>query len=706
MFSRCAVFLFALCFGAFAGCSRQDVALPISSEVDIPLSNTDWAFHGLNRAESRFVDLDQVNVSNVNTLSLAWYVDLPENRGQEATPIVIDGVMYSTSAWNHILAIDATSGNILWQYDPDVPKDVLVKACCGPVNRGVAYAEGVIFSATLDGRLLAIDAKDGELLWIVSTVNTEEPYTITGAPRVFNDKVFIGNGGAEYGVRGYLSAYDAKSGDLVWRFYTVPGEEDDPTGVEPVASQRATWRGEFWRLGGGGTVWDSMALDSETNTLYFGVGNGSPWNPMMRTQGEGDNWFLSSIVAVDADTGEYRWHYQTTPMEAWDFTATQHMILGEVTFDGVERDVLMQAPKNGFFYVLDRHTGELLSAEPIVPVNWASHVDLTTGRPVVNDDAKYWLSDKPTLITPSWMGAHNWHPMSWHPELKTVFIPTQETAFPYLAEHDQAPTTLAVNLGVDTKAAALPDNQEVISQVQEATKGFLLAWDVEQAKPLWKVEYPGAWNGGTLTTAGNLVFQGSAAGFLYAYHAETGERLWEYPAQTGIVAPPISYSVDGKQYITVSAGWGGIFPLMTGVLAEDSAGKDAVNRSRLLTFVLDGVGTLPEETSVMTPLPDAESITINDAIVPKGAALYDRFCVNCHGAGAVGGGVVPDLRYSPTILSEDAWLAVVGHGTLKNLGMVAFGDELSSQEIEHIRHYIIERNRQQRAEGKVSKRGF
>jgi len=691
---------------SLTGCSIQGSDASEAVAINEKPGNVNWAFHGNNRSETRFVRSDQINADNVDRLSLAWSVDLPENRGQEATPIVIDGVMYSTSAWNHVVAVDAASGDILWQYDPQVPKEVVVKACCGPVNRGVAHADGVLYMGTLDGRLLALNAQDGDLLWSVDTVDSDDQYTITGAPRVFKDKVFIGNGGAEYGVRGYLSAYDAESGALIWRFYTVPGKDGDPVGIEPVESQRATWSGEFWKFGGGGTVWDSMALDTDTDTLFFGVGNGSPWNPNIRTEGEGDNWFLSSIVAVDVDSGEYRWHYQTTPMEGWDFTATQHIILADLELKGVEREVLMQAPKNGFFYVLDRHTGELLSADPIVPVNWASHVDMATGRPVIKDEAKYWLTDKPALVTPSWMGAHNWHPMSLDPERGIVYIPTHETAFPYLAEDDQQPTQLAVNLGVDTKAATLPDDPAVINQVKAATKGFLLAWDVANSKPLWKVEYPGAWNGGTLSTAGDLVFQGSAAGYLYAYHAQTGERLWEYPTQTGIVAPPVSYSVGGKQFVTVSAGWGGIFPLMTGVLAQDSAGEDASNTSRLLTFVLDGDAELPTMLKVSKALPDTRQVMLDEAKVMAGAATYDRFCVNCHGAGAVGGGVVPDLRYSETILSPEAWDAIIGHGALEDRGMVAYSDELSDDDVQSIREYVIERNQQARTENKVIKYGL
>ena len=693
----------ALAIGVVA-CSEKPAA-PIAPAVAPEPQDIAWTQHGRDAGEQRFAEIDQINRDNVNQLSLAWYVDLPEARGQEATPLVIDGIMYTTSAWNHVHAIDAKTGQVLWSYDPKVPKETLVKACCGAVNRGAAYLDGTLFTGTLDGRLIALDAETGALKWEKVTVDQDKPYTITGAPRVYNGKVYIGNGGAEYGVRGYLSAYDAETGDVVWRFYTVPGGPDAATGVEPIEAQKATWAGEYWRLGGGGTVWDSMALDAETNTLYFGVGNGSPWNPNTRTNGEGDNWFLSSIVAVDADSGEYKWHYQTTPQEGWDFTATQHIMLATLPFNGEQRDVVMQAPKNGFFYVLDRHTGELLSAEPYVPVNWATHVDMATGRPVLTEEAQYWVTGKPALVTPSWMGGHNWHPMSFNPDTGLVYLPAQETAFPYLGQDDQTPAKLAVNLGVDTKAAALPDDPAVIKQVKDATKGFLVAWDPTTGKPRWKVEYPGAWNGGTLSTAGGLVFQGSAVGFVYAYDAATGERVWEFPAQTGVVAPPISYTIDGEQYITVSAGWGGIFPLMTGILVEDAAGERSLNTSRLLTFKLGGEAALPEALDRVKSLPDTSAITVDPDKVAEGFATYDRFCVNCHGAGAVAGGVLPDLRFSPIILDTEAWYSIVSEGALKDRGMVGYGSELSDDQVEAIRHFLIERNQQARREGFTERYG-
>lgn len=666
-------------------------------------ASSDWTEHGQSPKEQRFSSLKQINTDNVDQLSLSWYIDLPGKRGQEATPIVVDGVMYTSSAWSHVLALDPSSGKTLWHFDPKVPKSTAVKGCCDAVNRGVAYADGMIFIGTLDGRLIALDAKTGQQIWSKLTVDQTKNYTITGAPRIAAGKVFIGNGGAEFNVRGYISAYELKTGALSWRFYTVPGGPGDPTGTEPIAAQTKTWKGKWWELGGGGTVWDSMAYDQDSNTLYFGVGNGTPWNPNIRTQAEGDNWFLSSIVAVDAGSGKYRWHYQTTPMEGWDYTATQHMVLAELNIDGKQRQVIMQAPKNGFFYILDRHNGELISAEPYVPVSWASHVDMKTGRPVVNPAAQYWKTGKAAMVSPSWMGGHNWHPMAFDPTQQLMYIPAQESSFPYLAEDDQKKSDLVVNLGVDTKAAAFPDDPKVVDAIKLATKGHLLAWDPIKQEARWKVEYPGPWNGGVLATAGGLVFQGSATGFLNAYNAADGSKLWQFPAQTGIVAPPISYQINGEQYIAVSAGWGGIFPLMTGPLAMDATENKPINRSRLLVFKLGGQQILPEADNSLRQLRDLKLKAVDETKAQQGFELYDRYCGHCHGAGAVGGGVIPDLRYSPMLASDAAWKHIVIDGILSDNGMVSFAKELSIEQAELVRQYVIDRNQYAHKQGQTQR---
>jgi alcohol dehydrogenase (cytochrome c)/quinohemoprotein ethanol dehydrogenase len=683
------------------GNAEEQVANQSLVEQTDSSSEGEWRKTGKGADEKRFSRLTNINDKNVKNLSLSWYFDLPEGRGQEATPLVVDGVMYTTAAWSHVFALNPVTGEKLWHFDPKVDKAFAIKGCCGPVNRGLAYSNGKVFIGAYDGRLIALDTKTGKEVWSVQTTDTTQSYTITGAPRIVNGKVLIGNGGAEFGVRGYVSAYDENTGEQVWRFYTVPGHPDKPQD-NPIHDETIkTWNGEFWKLGGGGTVWDSMAYDEALNLLYIGVGNSSPWNPKLRTDSEGDNLFVSSIVALNADTGAYVWHYQTTPMDGWDYTATQHMILAELTIEGKERKVIMQAPKNGFFYVLDRQTGEFISAENYVPVNWASGID-DEGRPIINDEAKYWLSDEPSLVTPAWAGGHNWHPMSFNPDTGLVYFPAQELAFPYATDNDFSAKQLAVNLGVDLSVAGFPDDPAIVQSIKDATKGHLAAWDPVQQKEVWRVQYPGMWNGGVLSTAGDLVFQGSATGFFNAYQARTGEKLWEFPAQTGIVAGPITYAIDGEQYVTVSAGWGGIFPLLTGPLALDSD-PDPVNRSRLLTFKLGGQASLPKILDKPRNLPDYTNLEIDKKRVERGHKVFESYCASCHGTGAVGGGVTPDLRYSPLASSDLAWKGIVYDGALESRGMVGFSKELSTSDVEDIRHFVIERNQYARSINDVTR---
>jgi len=669
----------------------QQSAIDYQARIDKANSEeSNWLLHGRTLDEQRYSPLAQINTETVGSLELAWYKDLPEPRGQEASPIIRDGVMYTTAAWSEVFALDATSGEQLWHFDPEVNKAYGVKACCDVVNRGVAVWGDTVLIGVLDGRLIALDANNGKQKWSVSTVDSDKPYTITGAPRIANGKVFIGNGGAEFGVRGYVSAYDISNGELLWRFYTVPGDPSKPFENPILEEASKTWSGEWWTLGGGGTAWDSMAYDPELNLLYVGVGNGSPWNPNVRSAGEGDNLFLSSIVALNADTGAYAWHYQTTPGEAWDYTATQHMILADLEEDGDVRKVIMQAPKNGFFYVLDRQTGEFISGEPYVATTWAKSIDPETGRPIVEKEAEYWKTGKVALVAPSWAGGHSWHPMSFHPEHQLVYIPAQEMAFPYMQQNDMKVLSQGANLGVDTSVAELPDDESIVKAMQKETRGHLAAWDPVEQKEKWRVQHAGVLNGGVLSTAGNLVFQGNGEGFVNAYNASTGEKLWEFAAQTGVVAPPVSYAVDGHQYITVSAGWGGIVSLMTGPFTQNAG--QPINRSRLLTFKIGGKATLPPVNDTPRTMPALPEDAIDTKQVRRGFELYDDFCVNCHGAGAVGGGVVPDLRYSGFLLNTEGWQQVVRKGALANRGMVSFADEISQDGAEAIRNYIMDRN--------------
>jgi quinohemoprotein ethanol dehydrogenase len=638
---------------------------------------SEWITHGGTYAEQRYSPLARIHAGNVGELGLAWYLDLGTKRGLEATPIVVDGVIYATGTWSVVFAVDARTGELLWSHDPQVPRQVGRLACCDVVNRGVAVYEGRVYSATLDGRLLALDAATGEVVFDVQTTDRSRPYTITMAPRVVKGKVIVGNGGAELGVRGYVSAYDARTGALVWRFYTVPGDPSLPFEAPELEAAAKTWTGEWWKVGGGGTVWDSLAYDPELDLLYVGTGNGSPWSRKVRSPGGGDNLFVCSILALRPDTGRLVWHYQTTPGDTWDFTSTQPMILADLAIGGRTRKVLMQAPKNGFFYVLDRATGELLSAEPFVEVTWARGVDRATGRP---DEVEG--LDAPTeavLVKPSPHGAHNWHPMSFNPQTGLVYVPAQEIPFLYRLDPAFAYRPGAWNLGYDlTVADSFP---------RELVSGHLLAWDPVAQKEVWRAQYTGPWNGGTLTTAGNLVFQGTAHGTFVAYRATDGKALWEAPAGTGIVAGPVTYELDGEQYVAVMAGWGGAFALVAGDAAAAAGVRD--NRGRLLVFRLGGGAKLPVQEAAereIAALParfDAEQVL-------QGNHAYHRWCAVCHGFGAVGGGVLPDLRKSePKVYDELG--DIVLRGAYLGRGMPSFADYLGDADVEAIRAYVLTR---------------
>ena len=645
-----------------------------------------WLSHGRTYSEQRYSPLKTINDDNVGKLGLAWSFDLDTRRGIEATSLVIDGVLYATSAWSIVHALDARTGKPLWSYDPGVARDKTQFACCDAVNRGVAAWQGQLFLGTLDGRLVALDAGTGKPNWSVATVDPESAYTITGAPRVIDGLVLIGNGGAEFGVRGFLSAYDAQDGKLVWRFYTVPGNPELGFENEAMAMAAKTWNGKWWELGGGGgTVWDSMAYDPELDLLYFGVGNGTPWNRDIRSPGGGDNLFLSSIVAVRPKTGEYVWHYQTTPGETWDYTATQHIILADMKVDGVQRKVLMQAPKNGFFYVIDRTDGTLLSAENYIDITWATHVDMKTGRPVEVAGARY--ENEPFTIVPSYLGGHNWHPMSYNPDTGLVYIPALEFAANYGQPEAFLYRPDASNIGVDGVVASLPDAQAERDAYRAAMSGRLVAWDPVKQAEAWRVEHAGPWNGGTLSTGGNLLFQGTADGKFAAFAADTGKRLWDFPAQTGIVAAPTTFELDGEQYVSINVGWGGAFALVFGEFVQP---ESLPNVSRVLTFKLGAKGELPEvdwrpTVAFNPPKQEADADTTR-----AGFALYQDICMGCHGLNAVSGLIIPDLRGSGMLHSADAWAKVVLDGALAERGMPAWKTELSPEEAEQIRAYVIE----------------
>lgn len=639
----------------------------------------DWLSYGLNYAENRFSQLDQINTENVKELGLAWSYDLKSVRGVESTPVVVDGIMYVTGPWSIVYAIHARTGEELWTYDPAVPKSYAEKACCDVVNRGVAVYKGHVYVASLDGRLIALDAASGKMAWEKNTlIDPDKPYTITGAPRVIKGKVIIGNGGAEYGVRGYITAYDALSGEQAWRFFSVPGNPENEFENDAMKMAAETWdpAGKYWEAGGGGTMWDAMAYDPELNLMYVGTGNGSPWNRRLRSPGGGDNLFLSSILALNPDNGEYAWHYQTTPGDHWDYTATQTLILAELEIEGKERKVIMQAPKNGFFFVIDRTNGEFISAENFVDVNWASGYD-ENGRPMEISTAEY--KDNAYEAIPGPYGAHNWHPMAFSPQTGLAYIPAQ--GVPIVIEDNKdwvynsnagggPHNNLGWNLGV--LVSAVPP--------QSAPFGHLVAWDPVKQEAAWRVEHVSPWNGGVLTTAGGLVFQGTADGRFVAYNATNGEKLWESPTGTGVIAAASTFEVDGTQYVSIAAGWGGVYGLSAGHSATATSGK-------VYTFKVGGTGEMPE-AAPFEPGNLIAGVEYNPDDVAMGAKLYINNCVFCHGVPAVtNGGAIKNLGYvDPSIIANLE--EQVFDGPYQGMGMPDFTGRLSEDEVTKIKAFI------------------
>jgi alcohol dehydrogenase (cytochrome c)/quinohemoprotein ethanol dehydrogenase len=706
--------LAAICVaaGGLAACSRDRsdgappeaaagaTANPAAGVDGARIQNADrepgnWMSYGRTYDEQRYSPLDRVNAANVAKLGLAWYYDLDTAaRAQESTPLVIDGVMYVTSAWSKVFALDSATGRELWRYDPKVPGTAAINACCDVVNRGVAAWSGRLYLGTLDGRLVALDAVSGKPAWEVMTVEPGGRYTITGAPRIVKGKVIIGNGGGEMGVRGYITAYDADTGKQAWRFYTVPGDPSKQLESPALEMAAKTWKGEWWKLGGGGTVWDSMAYDPELDLLYIGTGNGSPWNRAIRSPGGGDNLFVSSIVALKPETGEYVWHYQTTPGDTWDYTAAQHMILADLTIDGRGRKVIMQAPKNGFFYVLDRANGELISAKAFATMNWATGIDMKTGRPIETPDARYGEVGKPFIAQPGPGGAHSWQPMSYSPRTGLVYLPVMEATFPYFPDKDFRKRTLAWNTGTDFNAGSLPTDQSVLDQIKAGLKGHLAAWDPVAQREVWRVQYEHPWNGGLLSTASDLVFQGDSMGEFAAFDARNGAKLWSAATGTGILAPPVTYLAGDEQYVAIEVGWGGAFGLAAGELARDA--HIATNAPRVFAFKLGGTAAMPPPGPPPRPAAEPPPDVATAATIDAGKAVYHRYCGTCHGDSAVSTGVLPDLRYSAYLADPETFTRMVREGQLGERGMVGFGAELSPEDVARIRAYVIHRAHQTR----------
>jgi len=600
-----------------------------------------WLTYGLDYAETRYSTLKQIDATNVSRLGLAWTAEIgPGGGGQEATPLVVDGVIYAITNWSIVYAIDARTGKELWKFDPKVDRaisrDATARICCGVVQRGIALYQDKVYVPAIDGRLIAVDAVSGKPVWETQTLPTHLPYSVTMAPRVVKGKVIIGNSGAEYAVRGYVSAYDAETGKLAWRFYTVPGDPRKPFEHPDLAAAAKTWSGEWWTMGGGGTVWDAIAYDPDADLLYVGTGNGGQWSRDYRSAGTGDNLYLSSIVALKPDTGSYVWHYQTTPGDNWDYTAVQHLLLADIRIDGRARKVIMQAPKNGFFYVIDRITGEFISAEPYANVSWAQGVDPKTGRPIMNPDA--WYGPEGTPLSPGPGGSHNWAPMSYNPATGLVYLPAGNSCYLYAKQDDfifqrgegdfQGIGRSQTAVGRGGRPGTTPKPQPPMigpEAGRDIRGGFLLGWDPVTQRARWRTAGGGAIGGGTFTTAGNLVFQVIPDGRFIAYSADKGEKLFEIATGQRGMGPPITYQLDGRQFVSFLAGQGTLpaggfgAPPPPGVApppgtpppaAATGCGPGgpppganapldpAVNRPRMYTFVLDGKLPLPNAPAI------------------------------------------------------------------------------------------------------------
>jgi len=660
-------------------------------------NTSEWPLYGRTADESRFSPLTQITTENVRSLGLAFQfqdfvVRGRVHRGNEATPLMSGGVLYFSGPWSVVYAVDARNGKLLWKFDPQVQGQWVRRACCDAVNRGVALAGGRVLVATLDGYLIALDMKTGAQQWRVDTFTDRATmnYVSTGAPRVAGDNIVIGNSGAEMGARGYVSAYDVATGKLSWRFFTVPGDPAKGPDESPdVTLARKTWsRDSRWDLGGGGTAWDSMVYDPELGLLYVGTGNGMPHPVWTRSPGGGDNLYLSSIVALDSKTGRLRWHYQTTPGDSWDYTATQNMILAELSIRGHNRPVLMQAPKNGFFYVLDRQSGQLLGASAYTKVTWAKGVDLKSGRPIMSSEADY--SHETREIWPSQAGGHNWMPMSYSPMAGLVFIPALDAGMNFgMVPGEQVKFRVGANNEGDNVGWTRNDNGIPWAPPNPRPgdplfQSVLKAWNPVKGQVAWQTAPKPYWSGGVLSTAGGVVFQGSADGHFFAYDANDGRELASVPTGTGIVAAPISYELDGTQYIAVLAGFGGAFSQIG--YPSGSAALKYVNTERLLVFRLGG-GSVPLPPPVKHELqPTPTAITQDPAVIKKGESLIGR-CAGCHGFRGIPN-AYPDLWNLPAS-THAAFESIVYDGALSYAGMPSFMDALSREDVRAVQAFIV-----------------
>lgn len=643
-----------------------------------PPSENDWPGYA-GHDDAHYSPLRAINQDNVQRLGLAWFHDIDVGGASNTKPIAVGGMLYFAAGYSVVHALDARTGKLIWKYDPEAWKVAGERMRVSWGSRGMAHAGGKLFVGTVDGRLLALNARNGKLLWSAVTVHPMDGRYITAAPWIAGNNVIIGHGGADFApVRGYVTAYDIDTGKQSWRFHTVPG--DPSLGFENAAMARAaeTWTGEWWKRGGGGTVWNAMAYDSRRDLLFIGTGNGAPWNHKIRSPGGGDNLFLCSIIALRASTGEYVWHYQVNPGETWDYNAAMDIEMAELVIHGRKREVLLHAPKNGFFYVLDRGTGELLSVGQFArTVNWATSIDLKTGRPVENPAARY-PHGSAALVFPSSEGAHTAEPMAFNPISGLAYINAIDQGRVFI----DPSTPLATwrhqpGMQPNTGLGAAPAGMKSPSMTNE-----LVAWNPTTQQAAWRLTLPGARNGGIATTGGNLVIQGQVTGQFAIYSTDRGDLLWSFQAPTGIIASPISYMADGRQYITVIAGWRGTGP--SGLPQEWDYSQQ---QWRVLAFALDGNAKLPASRPAGRPVLAARRFAVDADKANRGERLYNKHCFLCHGRDAIAAGMAPDLRKSAIPLSQPAFSSIVRDGALLSRGMPAF-PELDGPAMDSLAHFI------------------
>lgn len=663
-----------------AGCQSREAAQP---EAQVG-TGANWTAVGGAADEASYSRLTEIDNGNVDDLGLAWSLDLPGEVTLEATPLAVDGTLYFSGSYAAVYAVDGRTGKLRWKYDPETWKHNPHKMPYSfGANRGVAYENGKVFVAALDGRLIALDAKTGKEVWVAQSIPEGALNVSTGAPRTMNGKVIIGNGGADFGARGFVTAFDSGTGRQLWRFYTVPGTDEQNRGDEAMETAAKTWSKDFAKnTGGGGTVWNGITFDPELNRVYIGVGNAGPYDPEVRSPGGGDNLYLVSIVALDANTGKYVWHYQQNPREAWDYKSTQNIVIATLNIEGKRRKVLMHTPTNGFFYVLDRESGKLVNAPgKTTLINWAKRIDLKTGRPIENPNIRY--ENGLTEIWPGTVGGHNWQAMSYNPRTGLVYIPSHQIGARFARSKTESDDAFNV-MGLLT---------EPIVRHKGDGKGSLVAWNPVTQKQAWRVQHDHLWNGGTLATAGGLVFQGTAEGTFNAYDAGDGEKLWSFDAGHGIIAAPMSYSTGGKQYVSILVGYGGATAAFGQFM--NVGWKYGAQPRRLLTFAIGGRARLPPSArrDMKVHAIDDADLVLDEADVAAGRTLSIQ-CAACHGVGfSSPGSPGPDIRESAIALRLDTFSELLKSGALLPNGMPKFA-HLTDEQMWELHAYVRARARE------------